>query len=84
MEISNTDIYIWIHYRYKNNILPVIPCLITTYILNNPNKLNLYLDKKLNVNKLLDYIAKEYKDKKTNEILNMIIDYVEGKDESRI
>ena len=82
MEISNTDIYIWIHYRYKNNILPVIPCLITTYILNNPNKLNLYLDKKLNVNKLLDYIAKEYKDKKTNEILNMIIDYVEGKDES--
>lgn len=79
---TNTDIYIWIHYRYKNNILPVIPCLITTYILEHPDKLNLYLDKKLNINKLLEYIASSYKDKKTNEILNMIVEYVEGKNES--
>lgn len=79
MSYGATDIYIWIHYRYQNNILPIIPCLITTYILDNPNKLEIYLDKKLNVNKMLDYIASEYKNSKSNKILEMIIDYVEGK-----
>ena len=79
---TNTDIYIWIHYRYKNNILPVIPCLITSYILDNPDKLKIYLDKNLNVNKMLDYIAQEYTKSKNNKILDLIIDYVEGKHES--
>ena len=83
MNYSNTDIYVWIHFRYKNNVLPIIPCLLTTYILDNPEKLILYLDKKLNVDKLLDYVASEYKKTKSNKILEMIIEYVEGKDESR-
>ena len=85
MIINNIDINIWVHNRFKNNIIPVLPCLITTYLISNPEKLNLYLDKKLNVNKLLTHIASVYKDNKQLKLIDLITNYVENqKNEFRI
>lgn len=78
MEYTGTDIYIWTHSKYKNNILPEVPCLITTYLLANPNKVSIYLRKDLNVNKLLSVIAEAYSTNNSIKILDTIINYVEG------
>lgn len=78
MEYTGTDIYIWTHSKYKNNILPEVPCLITTYLLSNPDKVSTYLRKDLNVNKLLSVIAEAYSANNSVKILDTIINYVEG------
>ena len=76
--LSNTDYYVWMHYKYKNTVFPILPELITSYIIDNPDKLDLYLDKKVKVDKLLEYVANKYKESKENKLLDYVIEFVEG------
>lgn len=78
MEYSPTDIYVWSHTKYKNNIIPEIPCLITSYLIDNPDKVNKYLNKKLSVDKLLESVALVYSKTQNPNLLKMIIEYVES------
>lgn len=66
-------IYNVINKKYQNNIIPNIPKLLVTYLLKNPNKIELYLRKEITIDNLLNNI--KY-DKKTN-ILEKISKFVE-------
>lgn len=66
-------IYNVINKKYQNNIIPNIPKLLVTYLLKNPNKIELYLRKEITIDNLLKNI--KY-DKKTN-ILEKISKFVE-------
>ncbi len=82
--IFNTDIKVWIHNKYQNNIIPRIPELITTYLLENKDKLNLYFNKNITINELLNYISKEFKNNPNAKLIDLITSYVEKNNESRI
>ena len=76
---SNTDIAIWIENKYKNNLYPELPKMITSYIIDNPDKLDLYLDKNIDTNKLFDHLYTTFKKtKKINRVMKDIIAIVEG------
>ncbi len=62
-----------INKKYQNNIIPNIPKLLVTYLLKNPDKIELYLRKEITIDNLLKNI--KY-DKKTN-ILEKISKFVE-------
>lgn len=66
-------IYNVINKKYQNNIIPNIPKLLVTYLLKNPDKIELYLRKEITIDNLLKSI--KY-DKKTN-ILEKISKFVE-------
>lgn len=66
-------IYNVINKKYQNNIIPNIPKLLVTYLLKNPDKIELYLRKEITIDNLLKNI--KY-DKKTN-ILEKISKFVE-------
>lgn len=76
---SNTDLYVCLHDKYYNIIFPRLHELITTYVIENPNKKSKYLSNKIKTCDLLDYIAKRYKETKEEKLLEYTIEYVEGK-----
>ncbi len=82
MNVRNTDIAIWIRNKYQNNIIPRIPEYITSYLLDNPNKINLYFNKDIKLNTMLDFIALEYKKNPNVKTIDLIIKYVEHTDVS--
>lgn len=69
------QLYLCIYYKYDNNIIPNLPRIILTYLLNNIDKVNLYMNRKIHVGMILEYLSK--KNLKEKEILNEIINYVE-------
>lgn len=73
MNKNKLFIYNVINKKYQNNIIPNIPKLLVTYLLKNPNKIELYLRKEITIDNLLKNI--KY-DKKTN-ILEKISKFVE-------
>ncbi len=76
--LSNTDFYIWMYYKFKNPVIPGLYTIVTGYLIDNREKIDLYLDRKLKVDNVLEYIAKRYKETKQNNILQYVIEYVEG------
>ncbi len=79
----NTEDYIFIEVtiktKYSNNILLDIPDLIKNYLFKNPNKHELYLNDKVNINDLIKYLANQkYLLYSNTELLHNIVSYVEG------
>ena len=73
------QIYMAIIDKYKNNIIPQIPLLIIPYVLENKDKVNLYLDRKIKIGNILKYLNKKSKEKGQIKIMDEIIEFVEGK-----
>ena len=49
-------IYIAIHIRYANPIFPNLPILLTSYLLQNPEKKPLYLNPNISLSNLLKHL----------------------------
>ncbi len=65
--------------KYSNYILEDIVDLIKNYLFKNPTKHDLYLNKKVDVNKLIKHLANQKYLLYTNaELLHNIVSYVEG------
>ena len=77
MEIDNTDIYNWMRHKFQNKTLPNLPIIITGYLIEHKEKLDLYLDKKIKIDKLLEFIASKYKANKNTNILEIVKKFVE-------
>lgn len=73
---SDVDIYVWIQNKYKNNVIKFLPDLITAYLLEHPEDVNKFLNPKANMNDLLDYLAKRYKEDNEIKIIEEVLDYV--------
>lgn len=83
-EYSNIDIYVWTQARYKNNLIPILPSIITGYLIDNPAKIDYYFNKGKGLNDLLDYLSKRFKENQTIKLLEEIINYMENPNETRI
>ncbi len=83
-EYSNIDIYVWTQARYKNNLIPILPSIITGYLIDNPCKIDYYFNKGKGLNDLLDYLSKRFKENQTINLLEEIINYMEDPNETRI
>lgn len=70
-------IYISIHRKYQNLILPKLPDYIVSYLLKNPQKLSYYLNPKITVENLLKHLIP------TQPLLPQIITYMEAPYESK-
>ena len=74
---SNIDISIWIENKYNNNIFPELPKALRKYIIDNPELLDIYMNKDINLDKILDYLALEYKEKKDIDLVKTVTYYIE-------
>ena len=77
-KITNTDIYVWVHYRYQNPIIPRLPDLITSYLIENPNKMDYYFNPNITVSNLIKHLANSYSKNKEMNLLEEIKLFMEG------
>ena len=77
-EITNTDIYVWTHYKYQNPIIPRLPDLITSYLIENPNKMDYYFNPNITVADLIKHLANSYSKNKEMNLLEEIKLFMEG------
>ena len=75
--MSSTDIYVWINHKYKNNVFNKLPMIVWTYLIDYPEKVDLYLDEKIVLDDLLAYLSKQQLDENKN-LIDYIINYIEG------
>lgn len=73
-------IYVAAHNKYANNILPQLPTLLSTYLILNPDKANLYFQSKLTIDDILYCFFTKYKTDKDLDILRTIREIIEGED----
>ena len=71
-------IYVAVHNKYSNNILPQLPQLLSTYLLLNPDKANLYFMSKLSIDDILYCFFTKYKTDKDIDILLTLRELIEG------
>ena len=45
MDDKNRQTYVFIQYKFKNNIIPELPRILTSYLLMNPDKIPIYINK---------------------------------------
>ena len=60
-----------------DNSLKVIMFLLVSYLLDNPGKIDFYLNKNIHVGMLLERLCKVFKEKEEINILEEIKSYVE-------
>ena len=77
-KITNTDIYVWTHYKYQNPIIPRLPDLITSYLIVNPNKMDYYFNSNITVSNLIKHLANSYSKNKEMNLLEEIKLFMEG------
>ena len=77
-KITNTDIYVWVHYRYQNPIIPRLPDLITSYLIDNPNKMDYYFNPNITVADLIKHLANSYSKNREMNLLEEIKLFMEG------
>ena len=77
-KITNTDIYVWVKYKYQNPIIPRLPEIITTYLLENPNKIDYYFNPNILVADLIKYLANSYSKNQEMDLLEEIKIFMEG------
>ena len=70
-------IYVSIHTKYKNPILPKLPVHIISYLLSNPQKLPIYLNPNIQVEDLLKTLHPN------QPLLSQIISYMEEHNEPK-
>lgn len=78
LNIENHHIYICIYVKFDNNIIPCIPQLIVSYLLDNPEKVDYYLNNKIHIGMILEHLSNMYRLKGNINILEEIIRFVEG------
>lgn len=80
MDDKNRQTYVFIQYKYKNNIIPELPRILISYLLMNPEKISLYINKDINVELILNQLANNYSNNGSIDILEEIVKLVETND----
>lgn len=84
IQISNIDISVWIRNKYKNPIIPIIPDLISAYLIHNPAKIDYYFNPNIRIEDLIYHLAKVFQFNKDIDLLGEIKSFIEGNNETRI
>lgn len=80
MNENNLQTYVFVEFKYKNNIIPELPRILTSYLLMNPDKIPIYLNKDINVELILNQLATNYSNDDSMDILEEIVKLVENND----
>ena len=80
MDDKNRQTYVFIQYKYKNNVIPELPRILISYLLMNPDKIPIYINKDINVELILNQLATNYSNDCSMDILEEIIKLVENND----
>lgn len=80
MDDKNRQTYVFIQYKYKNNIIPELPRILISYLLMNPEKISLYINNDINVELILNQLANNYSNNGSIDILEEIVKLVETND----
>lgn len=80
MDDKNRQTYVFIQYKYKNNVIPELPRILISYLLMNPDKIPIYINKDINVELILNQLATNYSNDCSMDILEEIIKLVETND----
>ncbi len=70
-------LYMAIYFKYDNNLIPSIPKLLVSYLLDHPNKISLYLNKYIHIGIILERLCAIYQVKQNLDLLEEIIKFVE-------
>lgn len=70
-------LYMAIYCKYDNNILPQVPKVLVSYLLDNPGKIDFYLNSKVHIGMILERLSNVFREKEEINILEEIIQYVE-------
>lgn len=70
-------LYMAIYFKYDNNLISSIPKLLVSYLLEYPNKINLYLNNYIHIGIILERLCAIYQVKKDLDLLEEIIRFVE-------
>jgi hypothetical protein len=71
-----------IKYKYQNLLIPELVPIIRDYLFQYPEKVKIYMDKRINVDNLIRFISKSEKLKNNYniepvDILNVVKEYIE-------
>ena len=77
MNTFHHKLYICIYFKYDNNVIPNLPRILVSYLLNYPDKISIYLSKNLHVGMILNMLAIKYVTNPNMDILTEILQYVE-------
>lgn len=70
-------LYMAIYFKYDNNLIPTIPKLLVSYLLEYPSRINLYLNNHIHIGMILERLCLMYETKGDIDILEEIKQYVE-------
>lgn len=70
------DNQIWIYEKYKNNVIPSLPLIIYSYLLNRMDELGLFLYSKIDINDLLNYISNNTNINEKPILINLVKEYI--------
>lgn len=72
------DNQIWIYEKYKNNVIPSLPLIIYSYLLNHMDELGLFLYSKMDINDLLNYISNNTNINEKPILINLVKEYLKN------
>ena len=72
------DNQIWIYEKYKNNVIPSLPLIIYSYLLNHMDELGLFLYSKMDINDLLNYISNNTNINEKPILINLVKEYIKN------
>ena len=71
-------IYVLVYEKYLNPILPQIPLILTNYLINHPEKIPMYINDNITIEKVLKKIHFLTNGDNIDSILETLIKCVEG------
>lgn len=73
-------IYVASDIKFRNNIFPQLPFLVSSYLMVHPEKAELYFTKDIKMKDLLKYIHVTFIRNKFKTIMEAVKAYIEGED----
>ncbi len=70
------DNKIWIYEKYKNNIIPSLPLIIYSYLLEHMDELGFFLYSKIDINNLLNFISVKTNVNEKPILINLVKEYI--------
>ena len=73
-------IYVASDIKFRNNVFPQLPFLVSSYLMVHPENAEIYFTKNIKIKDLLKYIHITFIRNKYTNIMDAVKDYIEGEE----
>lgn len=73
-------IYVASDIKFRNNVFPQLPFLVSSYLMVHPEKAEIYFTKNIKIKDLLKYIHITFIRNKYTNIMDAVKSYIEGEE----